>query len=128
MIRAFRANTLIQADLQVDAEGDLGLTQSQASGLFHIAQEALANVAKHSHARLVSVLLARDGSQVTMTVQDNGRGFDLAHVKAYEGHGLRNMEARARLLGGKLSVDSESSKGTTVTVDVPLEMIGGRGV
>ncbi len=128
MIRAFRANTLIQADLRVEAESDLGLTQGQAAGLFHIAQEALANVAKHSRARLVDVTLARDGSRVTMSIRDNGRGFDRANVRAYEGHGLRNMEARARLLGGKFAVHSEPGQGTTVTVTVPIEMIGERGV
>ena len=128
MIRAFRANTLIQADLRVDSEGDLGLTQGQAAGLFHIAQEALANIAKHSRARLVSVVVARDGTQVTLTIQDNGRGFERAHVRAYEGHGLRNMEARARLLGGRLSVQSEMGQGTTIMVSVPIEMVGERGV
>ena len=128
MIRAFRANTLIQADLRVDSEGDLGLTQGQAAGLFHIAQEALANIAKHSRARLVLVVVARDGTQVTLTIQDNGRGFERAHVRAYEGHGLRNMEARARLLGGRLSVQSEMGQGTIVVVSVPIEMVGERGV
>ncbi len=127
LIRAFRANTLIQAELQVDAEGDLGLTQGQASGLFHIAQEALANVAKHARARTVSVSLSRNGSQVTLAVKDNGRGFDPTHVTAYEGHGLRNMEARARLLSGWLSVKSEPGTGTTVQVTVPIESVGARG-
>ena len=127
LIRAFRANTLMQADLHIESEGDLGLVQGQASGLFHIAQEALANVAKHARARSVSVILSRDGSQVTLTVKDNGRGFDPSRVAAYEGHGLRNMEARTRLLGGRLSVESELGKGATVKVTVPIETIGERG-
>ena len=127
LIRAFRANTLMQADLHIESEGDLGLVQGQASGLFHIAQEALANVAKHARARSVSVILSRDGSQVTLTVKDNGRGFDPSRVAAYEGHGLRNMEARTRLLGGRLSVESEPGKGATVKVTVPIETIGERG-
>jgi len=127
LIRSFRANTLIQTDLQVEAEGDIGLTQAQASGLFHIAQEALANVAKHARARQVTVILARDQGRVTLTVQDDGRGFDMSHVTPYEGHGLRNMEARARLLGGRLTVDSAIGRGTTIKVTVPIEPIGGRG-
>jgi len=127
LIRAFRANTLMQADLHIEAEGDLGLVQGQASGLFHIAQEALANVAKHARARTVAVILSRDGSQVTLTVKDNGRGFDPSHVTAYEGHGLRNIEARTRLMGGRLSVESDPGKGTTVKVTVPIEMVGERG-
>jgi signal transduction histidine kinase len=127
LIRVFRANTLIQADLQVESEGDLGLTQGQASGLFHIAQEALANVAKHARARTVSVVLSRNGSQVTLAVKDNGRGFDPTRVTSYEGHGLRNMEARTRLLGGRLSVEGEPGKGTLVRVTVPIETVGERG-
>jgi signal transduction histidine kinase len=127
LIRVFRANTLIQADLQVESEGDLGLTQGQASGLFHIAQEALANVAKHARARTVSVVLSRDGSQVTLEVKDNGRGFDPTRVTSYEGHGLRNMEARTRLLGGRLSVEGVPGKGTLVRVIVPIETVGERG-
>jgi len=127
LIRAFRANTLIQADLQVDMDGDVALLPSQASGLFHVAQEALANVAKHARARQVSVLLSRDKTYVTLTVRDNGQGFDPSRVAAYEGHGLRNMDARAHTLGGKLSVESEIGKGTTVKVTVPIEPIGGRG-
>ena len=127
LIRVFRVNTLIQADLQVESEGDLGLTQGQASGLFHIAQEALANVAKHARARTVSVVLSRDGSQVTLEVKDNGRGFDPTRVASYEGHGLRNMEARTRLLGGRLSVEGEPGKGTLVRVIVPIETVGERG-
>jgi signal transduction histidine kinase len=127
LIRAFRANTLIQADLQVDMDGDVALLQTQAAGLFHIAQEALANIAKHAHARQVSVLLSRDKTHVTLAVQDDGRGFDPTRVAAYEGHGLRNMDARARALGGKLLVESAPDKGTLVKAIVPMEPIGGRG-
>jgi signal transduction histidine kinase len=93
-----------------------------------VAQEALANVAKHSHARLVSVTLERKESQVTLTIEDNGRGFDRSQVRAYAGHGLLNMQARARLLGGKFTVHSEVGQGTIITVSVPIEMVGARGV
>jgi two-component system, NarL family, sensor histidine kinase DevS len=127
LIRAFRANTLIQTDLQVDVEGDTGLSQTQASGLFHVAQEALANVAKHARARYVWVHLSRDGMYVRLSVRDDGRGFDPARVTAYEGHGLRNMETRARSLGGKLIVQSEVGQGTTVTAMAPIETVGARG-
>jgi two-component system, NarL family, sensor histidine kinase DevS len=127
LIRAFRANTLIQADLQVDLDGDVPLLQTQASGLFHIAQEALANVAKHARARQVSVVLSRDKGYVSLTIRDDGRGFDPARVATYVGHGMRNMDARAHALGGRLSVESEAGKGTTVKATVPIEPIGGRG-
>jgi len=64
---------------------------------------------------------------VRLSVRDDGRGFDPARVAAYEGHGLRNMESRARSLGGKLSVQSEVGQGTTVTAMVLIETVGARG-
>jgi signal transduction histidine kinase len=71
--------------------------------------------------------LSRDKAHVTLAVRDDGRGFDPARVAAYEGHGLRNMDARARALGGKLLVESALGKGTIVKAIVPMEPIGGRG-
>ena len=73
------------------------------------------------------VHLSRDGMYVRLSVRDDGRGFDPARVTAYEGHGLRNMESRARSLGGKLIVQSEVGQGTTVTAMVPIETVGARG-
>ncbi len=72
--------------------------------------------------------MSRDGTQVSLAIEDDGRGFDKSQVRTYAGHGLQNMEARARLLGGKLSVHGEAGKGTTVAVTVPIETVGGRGV
>jgi signal transduction histidine kinase len=121
LIRAFRANTFIQVEMQVESEGDLGLTPVQASGLFHIAQESLANIAKHSRASLVTIRLYRNEQKVWLSIKDNGRGYDPATVSKYEGHGLTNMEARARALGGKLTVASKLGQGTSVTVSIPLQ-------
>ncbi len=120
LARAFYANTLIQVDMLVEPEGDLGLTPAQASGLFHIAQETLANVAKHARASAVTVKLYRDTTYLHLSIADNGRGYDMSRVTRYEGHGLSNMEARARALGGKLAVTSAPGQGTRVTVSVPV--------
>ncbi len=126
LVRAFHANTLIQIDMHVEPEGDLGLTPVQASGLFLIAQEALANIAKHAHASAVIVKLYRDGYYLCMSIADNGRGYDPARIVRYEGHGLSNMEARMHALGGKFNVVSAPGQGARVTVSVPLQMMGER--
>lgn len=126
LVRAFHANTLVQVDLHIEPEGDLGLTPMQASGLFHIAQETLANVAKHAHASSVVVKLYRDSRYLCLTIADDGRGYDPARVSKYQGHGLRNMEARAHSLGGKLDVVSAPGQGTRVTVSVPFDIHGER--
>lgn len=120
LARTFHANTLVQVDMHVESDGDLGLTPVQASSLFLIAQETLANVAKHARASSVIVKLYRDNVNLCMSIADNGRGYDPSNVTRYDGHGLNNIESRARALGGKLSVSSAPGQGTRVVVTIPL--------
>jgi signal transduction histidine kinase len=93
--------------------------------LFRIAQEALTNVKKHSEASKASVKLEYGVDKITMTIADNGKGFelpkrigDLANAGML---GLAGMDERARLLGGIVWVQSKLGAGTTVTVELPLE-------
>ena len=92
--------------------------------LFRIVQEALANVAKHSQARHVDVRLAHDERHMTITVTDDGRGFDVApalgRAGPFESVGLLGMQERARLLGGRLEVLSHDGGGTVVRVEISL--------
>lgn len=92
--------------------------------LFRIVQEALANVARHSHASQVDVRLSHDERMIGVAVSDNGVGFDVAQALGKGGPagsvGLLGMQERVRLLGGRLDVQSHPGGGTTVRVDVPL--------
>jgi signal transduction histidine kinase len=87
--------------------------------LFRIAQEALANVARHSSARHVDVILEYETNIVTLIVKDDGRGFD-TNVK-HEGLGLHSMQERSEALGGSFSVDSAPGRGTSIKVELPKE-------
>ncbi len=93
--------------------------------LFRIAQEALTNVKKHSEASKASVKLEYGIDKITMTVADNGKGFELPRrlgdLASTGMLGLAGMDERARLLGGMLWVQSNLGEGTTVTVELPLE-------
>lgn len=93
--------------------------------LFRITQEALRNVSKHARATQVDVTLAFEPDQVTVTVQDNGQGFDAPespNMYARQGHfGLMGMQERAQLFGGKVYVKSERRKGTKVVAYVPIK-------
>jgi signal transduction histidine kinase len=85
--------------------------------VYRIAQEVLSNVARHAEASQVSVTLARHNGQITLTIHDDGRGFDPTDVE--EGHyGLRGLCERAAMLGGTLVIDSHPQQGTTVTLEV----------
>ncbi len=120
LVRAFRANTFITVDVQTADRADADLTQEQSTGLFHIAQEALANIAKHARARTVTINLRRDAARVVLSIRDDGRGFDVSTVKTYAGHGLQNMQERARTLNAQLHIDSAPGQGTLIEVKLPV--------
>ena len=88
--------------------------------LFRIAQEALTNVAKHSGASLATVTLEDVEEHLRMTVEDNGRGFNLTarnRSKEQAGWGLTTMKERAATLGGWVHIESEQRKGTKVITE-----------
>jgi signal transduction histidine kinase len=107
----------IEIDMQVQGERALPLDVEQT--LFRIAQEALANTARHSQARCAEILLAYDGDSVTLTILDDGRGFDTGNPQS--GMGLRSMRERAELIDGNLTIKSALGEGTLVSVKVQAE-------
>lgn len=121
VVREFRANALV--DVTLDVPDDLGedLGEQTSTALFLIAQEALANAAKHAGATSLLLQVRRlDGKAIELVVQDDGAGFDVTHTEAILGHGLSNMHLRALSVGGRLDVQSEQGKGTTVTATLPI--------
>ncbi|HET7377479.1 MAG TPA: ATP-binding protein, partial [Anaerolineae bacterium] len=120
LVRAFKANTFIATEVQSTDRADADLTPEQSAGLFHITQEALANIAKHAKARKVIIAVQRDTLNVMLSVQDDGRGFDLPNVQMYRGHGLQNMAERAKTLGAEFKVTSTVGQGTRMEVRLPV--------
>ncbi len=104
--------TDIVANLRAEGKQTLPLTLEE--GLFRVAQEALANVARHSKATLVQIILTTTGDTVTLSVADNGQGFDTARSE-HPGVGLLSMQERMRALGGDVEVESTPGKGTRIT-------------
>ena len=87
--------------------------------LYRIAEEVLGYDPKHAGARNVSVLLVMRGSAATVVIEDDGHGF--ARVDEQRGGiGLAGMRERVALLDGRLSVESERGKGTTIVAEVPV--------
>jgi signal transduction histidine kinase len=89
--------------------------------LFRIAQEGLRNLKKHSGAAKAQVRLRRVGDKLLVTVYDEGAGFDVRDLREKEGLGIRSMEERAYLLGGRFELHSKPGKGTRIEACVPLE-------
>ena len=120
LVRTFRANTFVSVELAINQAASAQVKPDLAAGLFHIAQEGLANVAKHARARNVKMSLDFVSGVLILELKDDGRGFDPQAVTRYAGHGMRNMEERARLFNGELRVDSAPGQGTRIQVRVPL--------
>jgi two-component system, NarL family, sensor histidine kinase LiaS len=114
--------TGITANVQVEGEHTFPLATEEA--LFRVAQEALANVARHSHATAVQVSLKSEREAVTLCVSDNGRGFD-PHTTKNGGMGLYSMRERIELVGGHMHIESAAGKGTTITAR--CEQVSGHG-
>ena len=89
--------------------------------LYRVVQEALRNIAKHADARHVHVTLRRVEEEVQLAVADDGNGFNLAKAREHGGGlGLRSIEERVRLMGGRLSIETAPRMGTTITVWVKI--------
>lgn len=110
-------------DLALETDGLTGdrLPSAVETAVFRIAQEAVANVVKHSGAKSASVVVARRGGAVSIAVTDDGSGF-LVGKDATAGHlGLTGMSERAVLLGGQFYLDSAPGRGTRIRADIPIK-------
>mgnify|MGYP000436371730 CR=1 FL=1 len=115
----FRANTLADATLTGDPDEIKDISQAQSLVLFHICQEALANAAKHAHAKKVDIRVWATSERFMLEVRDNGRGFDMSKMNMTLGHGLSNMHTRAQHVGGDVEVCSVVAEGTSILAWVP---------
>mgnify|MGYP002384143129 CR=1 FL=1 len=102
---------------EFSADSVLVHDQNVASHLYRIAQEAVHNALKHSRATRIEIDLAQQPAGVELRVRDNGAGFSLQ--AGSHGLGLRTMEQRARLMGGRLRVQAQPGAGVEVICSVP---------
>ena len=94
------------------------LARTIAGGLLMILQEAVGNAIRHGQAKRVTVNVAFGDGRLTLTVADDGCGFDT--VEHARGLGLGSMDERAKALGGSFRIESSPSAGTKVTVEIPI--------
>jgi two-component system NarL family sensor kinase len=105
----------------VEISGSCEISTEVKTALFRVAQEALTNVVRHANARTAQVSLVFSADRVTLSVQDDGCGFDLDRLQNVQrpSWGLLGMEERASLLGGELSIVSKPGLGSLVKVTIP---------
>lgn len=88
--------------------------------IFRVLQELVNNIIKHAQANEITIQLIRDATELTLTVEDNGIGFDTSGLSKKAGMGIKNIESRIDYLNGTVVFDSTPGKGTTVIVEIPL--------
>ena len=114
-----RFAALAGVEARLEAQGDASaLDEDEQTALYRVAQEALANVGRHSGATRVEVALSAGRGRTELSVRDDGRGFD-PREGGGDGLGLKGMAERARVVGGQLNVRSTPGAGTSITFTIP---------
>jgi signal transduction histidine kinase len=99
---------------------DEGLDPAVETVLYRVIQECVNNVIKHAQATSLDISIARETNQVTITIEDNGKGFDPGKMAGSEGLGLKNIRTRIAYLKGNVDFDSAPGRGTLVAIYVPV--------
>ncbi len=127
-IRWYANTHLSQQDIDIHVKSSLAphrLPPHMETTLFRVAQEAINNITKHAEARNATITLGANEQRVRLTIEDDGKGFDVPGVLSgrTSGHklGLVGMQERVALFRGSLRIQSKPGKGTTIFVEIPLE-------
>lgn len=116
----FGEQTGLRTETSVNGDLKAALTPVREVQLLRIVQEALTNVRKHAQASQVKLRIEAQKEAAVISVEDDGRGFDLAQVSQQRGHfGLQIMKERAQGIGGDLVINTSPGQGTKVAVKLP---------
>ena len=124
MIERVAATSQIEFTTDI-ASIDGAIPKDMEINLFRIVQECVNNIIKHSESRHAFLRMAREDRRVTITVHDDGKGFDpqatLTAPVPTRGFGMSGIAERVGMLGGRHTVVSSPGQGTTIQIDVPVE-------
>ncbi len=122
-LQRIRATSKYQTEIITEGE-PYRLEGQKEIVLFRVVQEILNNTLKHAAAKHITVTLHYEPTQFTLTVQDDGKGFDIGKVKSREmtesGAGLRNIKRRTELIGGNCHLESTLGIGTKIRLQLPV--------
>lgn len=106
-----------------ECEGDLiALERRDELAIYRVVQELCNNIIKHAGATKIDIKLRLTNQELRLSVIDNGRGFiidDITKVNGNTGIGLKSIESRMNMLGGKIAYRGKPAEGTTVTIELP---------
>lgn len=124
----FRAGFGVSVSLDTRGESATKLRPEALNHLRQITRESLTNAVRHGRANRIRIVVDSKPTQVSVTITDDGSGFSVEEQAQASGQGLRNMRQRARLMDGRIDIDSAPGRGTTVSVAVPTANAGAEGL
>jgi signal transduction histidine kinase len=112
---ASRAGVILNLELPTSLEN---LSPDVEQCLFRVAQEALENIVRYAEAKFITVRLVQAAKRLTLSIIDDGQGFDPVKVDAQDHLGLKGLRERVALFAGDLKIDSEPGQGTTISLEL----------
>ena len=106
------------ATYSFDGDDNIELDQEVAVNLFRISQEIVNNISKHAEASVVKVVVKNTAKDISLTFEDNGKGFD--PMKVRKGAGLVNIMTRAEVIGAEVNISSQPGKGSVINITATL--------
>jgi signal transduction histidine kinase len=120
--REFEGHTGIQCRFKTNT-AKAKFDRSAAVAIFRIVQAALTNVARHAHASRVLIALIKRKNDLILTVMDNGKGIAMKLIHRHDSLGITGMRERALALGGTFTLGGSRTRGTKLTVQIPLSRV-----
>ena len=117
--RTRRSQPQVQVDLDL-APGDAALAPDAALALYRAAQEGITNALRHGAADRLRLTLSRDGAEMVLVVEDNGRGLAPDWAERPDHHGLRWMAERVHALQGRFAIGPAQPQGVLLSISVPI--------
>lgn len=123
LVESLRITNALQVQFVHNGDFENILDDKQKLMLFRIIQEQVSNVLRHAEAKRIIIDLKLKGKLINLSIVDNGKGFELDKVKFKKGVGLSNIESRAHLFNGEVSITTAPGKGCKLFIQVPIHNI-----
>ncbi len=121
LVESLRMTGALQVKFLYKGDLEKIISDKQKLMLFRIIQEQVNNVLKHAEASELSIEIKIHEKSITLSITDNGKGFRLENVKFKKGVGLSNIESRAHLFNGKVTISSSPGNGCKLFIQVPIQ-------
>lgn len=112
-------NSALQLTYQSFDLKDEDVSNNKVSTIYRIIQELVNNIIKHAHAKTALVQFIKKNNTLSITVEDDGKGFDISILKNNTGIGYSNLYSRVAYINGKIDVQTELGKGTSINIELP---------